>query len=725
MGIRPFVAIRQEVDTTSSNTAESTMKGILVGPSLQSEREFKTSLNVSSQYGNLTSILADAAVAPKTIIVGGLNTGATVIDGTIGFGVDNGYSRLDFATDYKAAIKAVGEKHILKVDLTTANAITIAALLSIGAEAGDRLDVGVDDAGTVTYETHKIRKFEVVDNAGTDELYIHLWDEVGNAADDTVELLLVEFKQLKNAKVSVLAPMVVTGGTATYTIDNTASAEDGAFTATFWVYSPIGSPDGVTFENRQISTTELLTLSNFTKGKAITKVVSGNLYNFFDANRSDLSNNIFEVTESNYISKLGAPTRSNKLSYAMSLICKEVPGASMKVYVTEDETYAGYKKALDAIATSSTAYSVSVLTDDSTVLDEVVKMVELAGSESIAKWKMGIVSPRTPHFDKTISLENGYSIAAGAESGTFNITSTIGGFLATGVKIGDYLFTKDGLTMASDEYYSNYGETYSDKAVGKVLSIVTDKKIIVSPVVTGADLVVLLSAKVAVLGRINKFSTLSTSVRTKTKAINNKDVVSIFPDKFEIIVNGKEEIVPSFFVSATLNGVMAHLPPQQGLSNLSLPTINRVIGSSFVFTDGELDEIAADGSLVLLQEDNSSDPYILRQITTNVKSLEEMEINKVRCLDYATIAFANGIQGYIGKRNVSEENASDLKDELKKVGRELVNTTSVPHLGSIITSFDILNVIIPDGEKDAINAEIDVVTPTSLNKIRLFVSSAK
>jgi hypothetical protein len=102
-----------------------------------------------------------------------------------------------------------------------------------------------------------------------------------------------------------------------------------------------------------------------------------------------------------------------------------------------------------------------------------------------------------------------------------------------------------------------------------------------------------------------------------------------------------------------------------------------------------------------------------------------MEINKVRCLDYATLRFAEAINGYIGKRNVSESNAIDLKDELKKAGTSMVDTTEILYLGSVITSFDIISVSIPDTEIDAINAIIEVNTPTSLNKIRLSVSSGK
>jgi hypothetical protein len=62
---------------------------------------------------------------------------------------------------------------------------------------------------------------------------------------------------------------------------------------------------------------------------------------------------------------------------------------------------------------------------------------------------------------------------------------------------------------------------------------------------------------------------------------------------------------------------------------------------------------------------------------------------------------------------------------LTSTGKTLIETTYHKYLGSVINSFDIVDVFIPDGEKDAISCVVDVETPTSLNKIRLFVSSGK
>jgi len=723
MGIRPYVTISQELGRVSANIAESTMKGIIVGPCIQSEQRFDDKLNLSSSYGTIQEILDAAATDVKVMNVAGLTSGSKLIGGTLNFGAKDARALLEFDGDYNVSIKDAANKHILKVDLTTAGAITIESLLAKGADAGDLITLEYDDGGTPAFETHKIRMFEK-DGA---ELYIHLWNEVTAVSDPATVMPATQEKILAQVKLSLLSPLEVApfgGAGESFGVDNTSNSTDGGFASKIYVYSPIGDPDGVTFENRHISTVELTTLSNFTKEEVVVRVTDGALYNFFNANRVDLSDNIFEVDETNYREKLGYPSKENKLAYAMKLICAEVPGATMKVYVAKDDTLASYKRALASIATSSLVYSVSVLTDNPEVNAEVVKMVELAGSERVAKWKMAIISERTPHFTQVISLNN-YTIVQDGTTDTYIVEAPQGGLLATGATAGDFIFPQNKLDEASDTYYDTYGETYTAASIARVISVITDKKMILEPALPTMNLVDIMAGENMVVGNLNSFDDLSSKIKKSAADISNKDVVSIFPDKAEIVVDGDEVILPSYYLAAVTNGVMAHLPPQQGLSNLSFPSINRVVGSSFTFTDGELDEIASSGIMVFLQDDNSSDPYILRQLTTKMDDLETMEINKVRCLDYATLRLASRLDGYVGKRNVSKENAIDIKDELDAECKVMTSTTDIQYLGPVITSYSVLGVTIPDVESDAINAEVEVSTPTSLNKIRLFVSSAK
>ncbi len=732
MGIRPFVAIRQDISQSAPNILESQMKGILVGPAVQEENDFSERINVSSAYGTIQEIMTRAATEVVNVEVVGLNTGAKVDFSTLGFGAKTIVAKLDTTGVYEAAIMSDAEKHILKVTLSADDGvdgkITILELLQKGAEVGDSLEISFNNGTDDVVESHKVREFEIVDNAGTDELYISLWSEIADALiTDAIVLTIAESKNIAEANISVLAPLVVTGNSVSgtsYTIDNQSNPVDGSFIASLYVYLPLTAPSGPDFSNIIVSTVQVNTLSNYSQTENTYKVSNGSLYNFFSANRVDIANNIFEVTTENYIEMLGNPTVSNKLAYAMKLISAEVPGASMKVYVTEDDSSASYIKALERLATSDTVYSVTALTDESAVANSLVGMVKVASTDTIAKWKMAVMCPRVPHFNKKISTE-AYTVTQIASTNSFYVEATNGGFLTVGIKDGDSILGSDKLDIANDTYYDEVGETYSGMSYATVDSVVTDDKLIVTVFEDGLDLSTVLSGQGLVVGTINQFSNIKDDIKANLESIGNHGVVSLFPDKYEATVDSVSVLIPGYYVAAITNAIMAHLPPQQGLSNLSYNSLDKVIGSSFQFTDGELDEIASCGSFVLLQESYSSRPYVLRQLTTDMTSLESMEINKVRCLDYATLGFASVLNNFVGKRNVTDANIEEIRGLLNSAGLAMVRSTENAFLGSIITEFEIVDVFVPSGEKDAISCIIDVETPTSLNKIRLFVSSGK
>lgn len=726
MGIRPFVAIKQVLENVNANVLQSEMKGILVGPAVQSELEQSEILNASSVYGDLSSILTDAGSAPKVMLAAGLIDGANIDFDTLSFSGTNIVAKISVPDKlYDASLRedpaAAGTylKYSLKIDLAQADAITIAELLVAGAEAGDTLSV--TNAATTVVEEHKIRSFEVV---GTD-LYVNLWNEIAEAGiTETTVFNLVEFKNVNTAKLSIIAPMTVAQyGTSvsTYSIDNTADSAVGGFAVTLYVYSPVDSE--VSFTNRQVLTQDINTLSNYTKTENTYVVADAELFNHFIANRSDLSNNVFELNSSDYESKIGKALPGNKLAIALSKIELEVPGAIMKVYVTEDDSFAAYSKALASIASSEGFYSVTALTDNSAVAGVLQSMLDSASDETVAQWKMAVVSQRTPHFTEKLK-ESSFTVTQ-IEGDTYSIDLTAGGLLTVGAEIGDFLLSDATKQLAESDYYNQITETYSQNTIAKVVQVVTDKRIIVTTSVPGVDLVQTLSSQGLYLGKISTNSQLIESITEGTKSIGNKRFVNVFPDKIGINNGTDIELVPGYIAAAVINAAMAHLPPQQGLSNLSFTSFARVYGSSFYFTDGELDEIAAGGSLVLLQQNYSSDPFVLRQITTDTSTLETMEINKVRCLDYATLGFASVLNDFVGKRNVTAGNINEIKTRLTTAGKLLIRDTENSLLGSVITWFEIVEVFIPDGEADAINAVIEVETPTSLNKIRLFVKSTQ
>ena len=720
MGIRPFIAIQQDLAATAPNVLDSMMKGMLVGPAVQDEDSFGQNVNLSTTYGTISSILSDVATTAKTISVAGLISGANLDFTTLKFGALDAKAKIDFSGKSTYEGLAANNNHEIVLDAAITN-VNKSDLLAKGAEKGDVITVSFDDgSGNIITETHKIRDY--IEDIGNSTFTIQLWDDIASADLTSASVISIEhYKTFPEARIDTLAPISIEqylNSGSVFVIDNTSNPVDGGFSATYFVYSPISDPNGTTFSNRIISLDKQV-LPTYTEESVTVRVVDGQLLNFFVANRSDLSNNVFEVSTIDYVNKLGAPSLKNKLSYAMQLIERELVGGTMKVYVTEDDTPASYIKALNAIVSQEDAYTVTPLTDSNEVLSAAVSMTKQAAVETVAKYKMSVIGPRTSFYTEKVNASAPTITDLG--NGTFKVDVTDVGFLSSNVVGGDFVFNATALDAAEDAYYTQAAETYSNNAIAKVDSVTTDKSLIISPLVSGTDLTTMFPT--FKIGAISKNNELITLLKTKAESIDHKNVVSLFPDKFAVDMNGVEVIIPGFYAAAILNSAIAHLPPQQGVSNMSVNSIKKVYGSSFYFSDGELDEIASAGNLVLLQQNYTTAPYVLRQLTTNVSSLETMEINKVRCLDYATFAFAAVLDNYVGKRNITDANVEEIRLKLDNVGKTLISSTENDILGSVITSYEISNVVIPSGESDAVNAYVEVTTPTSMNKIRLFISS--
>jgi len=720
--IRPFVSIKQDLAVSSPNLLQSLMKGVLIGTSVQDENDFEEKLSLTPTYGSLKTILSDISSAAKNFYTAGLINGAKLNINSLSFGSLNAVGSLEFGDkEYTGTTPDTTKKYIITLD-TGDTKVGKQDLISAGAENGDEVIISFTDTdGNDVVENHKIRLIEI---SGTD-INIHLWNEIESSkTDDTTSFSLEELKKFSKVKLDILPPLSITrygNSLSSYVLDNTSNPTDGGFSADYFVYTPINESN-FTFDDIIVST-EKLSLDSYSETVKTIRISDGDLINFFVADRIDLSNNIFEVSTNDYKDKLGKPSKRNTLSYAMQLISREIPGAVMKVYVVESDNDVAYIKALDVLMSQKDIYSVTPLTDSDAVISSTLGMIKKASGEYIASFKMGIVSPRTSYYSQKILTSD--STIELISSDLYKLTLTNGGLLKQNVKVGDFLFSEQNLIDAKASYYNSQNETYSENAVAIVVDITTDKEAVVRSVIPGDNIADKLASSSISIGSINKNNNLVEATKLKAQSFGHKDFVSIFPDKYSIKNDGKDELIEGYYVAALLNAIISHLPPQQGISNLSINSISRTYGGSFEFSDDELDSIASSGNLVILQQNLSAAPYILRQVTTDTRSLERMEINKVRCLDYASLELGKVLDSFVGKRNISTTNADEIKSLLVDTGRTIIESSASKELGSIITYINIKEVKIPENEKDAVNAYIEVETPTSMNKIRLFISSGK
>jgi len=705
--IRPYVSVAESIAQTAPNLLQVTMPTIIVGPAVDEKTGFDAELDFTVINNARISDLLALDSTGKVFKIAGIRPGATIDVSSLEFGAKELSSVVDFAgKELHFHVKSSTEKHILVLE-SGDNYVTEQDLLDKGVLIGDDLTINPPTEDDAPF-TSKIRDFGRDDDGN---LLVYLWDEVPYDVDETTSLTASITKYFNNVALTKSG----------FTIENVVGFSDsvlikgpGSFSFDYFVYQPTDvTPD---FSNIKVSITPLV-LPNTNQIKITASAKDGRLFNWFVANRTDIANQIIDVNYNNYQTIIGKGTIKNKLGKALELIANEIPGFNVKIFVVENDSDDAYTKALNILSTSTKAYQVSCLSDSENVLNALIGAIKKGEQPEISAYKMGIFAPRLPLISKKLTLTDATITDNG--DGTFTIETPTGGFSVSGIREGDVIIGSEDLKIADEEYYNTVGEPYTAKAVATVTTVITDKKLIVTPIISNANVAEALSGQNIVFISINNKDVVADRIKKLAESINNMHMVLVFPDKFII----DEELVPGYYVASLLAAIMGHLPPQQGLSNLSVRTVDRVVGSSFYYTDTELDEIAASGVTVLAQSSYDTPPFIIRQLTTNMNSLEEMEINKVRCLDYAALSIKNVVDGYVGKRNVTQRNVSDIAETIKATLNNIIRTTANDLLGSVITSYKINNIAIPEDEPDAITGDIEVYTPTSLNAIRLFVKS--
>jgi len=705
--IRPYVSVAESIARTAPNLLSTTMPTILIGPAVSERQGFDTDLNFSVKNNASIADLKALDANGKIFKIAGIREGSTLVVDTLKFGAYNLTSTVNFGSEeLHVHVKSSTEKYILVLE-TGDKYVTEQELIDKGIIAGDNILIEPPSADEKPFNA-KIREFEKDTNGN---LLIYLWDEVPYDVDDSTSLKAHIIKSFSKVYLT----------TSGFEFDAVPSFGEsvlikgpGSFDFNYYVYKPTDATPF--FDNIKVALTPLK-LVNTTITEISASADDGQLSNWFTANRTDLANQILDINYNNYQNIIGKPSEKNKLGNMLEIIANEVPGFDIKVFVTETDSDDAYIKALNILSTSTKGYQIACLTDSMKVFGALTGSVEKGAQPEISAYKLGVFCPRLSLYTKKIEIKDGTITDNG--NGTYTIESPTGGFSLVDIKVGDAIIGSNDLEIADEEYYNAVGEPYSGKVVAKVQAIITDKKIIVAPIVTSLNVIDALSGQDIVILNINNKQEVGESIGNLAKQTNDMHIVLVFPDKY--IVNDK--LMPGYYIAGLIAAVMGHLPPQQGLSNLSFKTVKQVIGSAFVYTDIELDSIAANGVSVITQISHDSAPFIIRQLTTNMDSLEEMEINKVRCLDFAALAIKDSIDGYVGKRNVTQRNVTDIQDTLNALLGRIIKETSNDLLGSIITSYKINYLQIPTDEPDAIIGDIEVNTPTSLNAIRLFVKS--
>ncbi len=370
--------------------------------------------------------------------------------------------------------------------------------------------------------------------------------------------------------------------------------------------------------------------------------------------------------------------------------------AQRKVYaigLTSNDSV-GWAKARDIIKARKAHYAKSLLTDDTGIISLYKALEESNQAPETAAYGISIGT------HKVEDLED-YEVAVGTEAETLTdpSSSTIiilqdntADFIEDGVRAGDMLELEGAMAV---------GNPY---LVDEVTNGNKLKVMIAKPFASEA------TALVYRIHRILDEEELAARVAAVSESFGFKRIVMTFPDSCQI----DGEILPGYYTTCVVGGMIAGLPPHAGLTNKGAAVIERVYNSNFKFDEDQLNVIAGGGTMLFVQDDEAALPYIRHQLTTDRTILETAEVSAVKNNDYISFVFKNTIKKFLGIYNVQEGLFTALRPALEADLATLKQSTSL-ELGPMLISGEILELKQSDISKDSVEVVIDTVQPAPFN----------
>jgi hypothetical protein len=154
-------------------------------------------------------------------------------------------------------------------------------------------------------------------------------------------------------------------------------------------------------------------------------------------------------------------------------------------------------------------------------------------------------------------------------------------------------------------------------------------------------------------------------VIARSKALASRRAVNVWCDDPVIVENGSTAIVPMKFVAAEVAGIRCALLPQQGLTMTEILSVDSAPSMYTTFEPSVLDDIAANGTMIVAQDSEGGDVFIRHQLTTNVSDgALAYEDNVGVVVDEFAFSVKDTFRDYIGRRNATPDTVREIREKL-------------------------------------------------------------
>jgi hypothetical protein len=290
--------------------------------------------------------------------------------------------------------------------------------------------------------------------------------------------------------------------------------------------------------------------------------------------------------------------------------------------------------------------------------------------------------------------------ATGNQYTLLQVPTGTGYFITNNVRPGDivrYNYAVDG-----------FGETtYDEYVVDQVLS---ETSLVLY---SGPDAAVTTPQRVEVWHNLNR-NEMADDIATRAGSFSNRRVVAVWPDQ----VGSGGRLMPGYFLSSAIAGLVSGVVPQQGLTNVEVTGFDDFTRSYAMFNETQLNRMASAG-VWIVTEDRDGTPHTRHALTTDNLDLNRREEMIRRNVDSMSYLFLRRLRGYIGRTNATPGMVNLLEFQVRQIINFLTSSGRTVEIGPQLISGTIRVLRIHPLLKDRIEIVLDLVVPAPLNNIEL------
>lgn len=425
--------------------------------------------------------------------------------------------------------------------------------------------------------------------------------------------------------------------------------------------------------------------------------------------RTDHVDAVYSVaSDADIARELGAyDTDANPLAYALHIMRLNSARSVIKYIGVGSVDAEGFAEALKRASMTSEVYAVCPLTEDHAIIESVVADCKRLSEPEEKSWRISFFSDKA---EETVDVTpNVYGVPEKCKvSGT-----TLTCYGATGDASAVAKFTE---TVRADDEVTVVNAAAVAKTT-KVVRVVSNNTLELADSVTGASSAL---CRFTVRHRRSRPEYVA-AIAAISESYRSRRAYNVFPNTLRA---SDGNYVSGMYAAAAVCSLACSVQPQQPITNVEIAGFSDLPDVYSKFSRDELNQIAAGGTLILMQDKIGGTVYVRHQISTAYSdgNLNETELSLVKNLDSVSYYFANRFAPYTGRYNVSDDLLVELRGILEDGLAHLETTTEANKLVGpqvIADGTEVRGLYRDPDERDKVYANVGLNLPAPFNNFDL------